>query len=55
MSKTIICPNCGRKFSLTYARAFACSGCAQATFGECGYVRCPFCKKEFRYEETFTL
>ncbi|MCS7098519.1 MAG: hypothetical protein NZ922_06045 [Candidatus Methanomethyliaceae archaeon] len=48
MSRILICPYCGKRFSLTYSRAFECTGCRQATFGECGYARCPSCKKEFK-------
>ncbi|MEM4405429.1 MAG: hypothetical protein QXT73_05495 [Candidatus Methanomethylicaceae archaeon] len=48
MSRMLICPYCGSRFSLTYSRAFACSGCGQATFGDCGYAKCPKCGKEFK-------
>uniref|UniRef100_A0A7C3J451 Uncharacterized protein n=1 Tax=Candidatus Methanomethylicus mesodigestus TaxID=1867258 RepID=A0A7C3J451_9CREN len=47
MSAVLVCPNCGSRFSLTYSRAFACQGCNQATFGSCGYAKCPRCGKEF--------
>ncbi|MGQ9759422.1 MAG: hypothetical protein ACUVQ5_02470 [Candidatus Methanomethylicaceae archaeon] len=50
MSRILICPHCRNRFSLTYSRAFACSGCGQATFGECGYAKCPKCGKEFKIE-----
>lgn len=47
--KVIACPKCGFKFSLPYARAFACSGCPSSTTGRCGYIRCPKCGNEFPY------
>ncbi|MCS7386195.1 MAG: hypothetical protein NDF55_05595 [archaeon GB-1867-005] len=45
--RRITCPYCGFVFDLSYARAFACSGCPSATTGSCGYVKCPRCGKEF--------
>ncbi|MGD1061428.1 MAG: hypothetical protein ABR879_08230 [Methanomassiliicoccales archaeon] len=44
--KTITCPNCGFVFSLTYARTFACRGCANSVSG-CPKVRCAKCDHEF--------
>jgi hypothetical protein len=44
--KTITCPQCGFVFSLTYARTFACRGCAQAVYS-CPKVRCAKCDHEF--------
>jgi len=40
------CPNCGFKFSLVYARAFACQGCSEVVKG-CPKVRCDKCDHEF--------
>ncbi len=45
------CPRCGFVFDISYARAVSCSGCYLATLGSCGYVRCPRCGYEGRYEE----
>jgi len=47
--RMVVCPKCGFKFSLSYARAFACSGCPSSTTGTCGYIRCPRCGNEFPY------
>ncbi|MHA1248846.1 MAG: hypothetical protein ACTSRP_02525 [Candidatus Helarchaeota archaeon] len=43
----IICPKCGRKFDRMYARVTACGSCPSASFGDCGYIKCPFCSFEF--------
>jgi len=40
------CPRCGYEFSITYSRAFACSGCPVASLS-CNYVKCPRCGHEF--------
>lgn len=40
------CPKCGYTFSITYSRAFACSGCSLASLS-CDYVKCPKCGYEF--------
>ena len=48
MSRILVCPECGNKFSLTYSRAFACSGCDKSAFGSCGYAKCTKCGKEFK-------
>ncbi len=40
------CPNCGFRFSLVYARAFACQGCSEVVKG-CPKVRCNKCDHEF--------
>jgi DNA-directed RNA polymerase subunit RPC12/RpoP len=40
------CPKCGYRFSVSYSRAFACSGCYMASF-KCDYVKCPNCGYEF--------
>jgi len=40
------CPRCGHEFSISYSRAFACSGCYMASFS-CEYVKCPECGYEF--------
>lgn len=40
------CPMCKFKFSLVYARTFACQGCSEATKG-CPKVRCNKCDYEF--------
>ncbi|MEM0023719.1 MAG: hypothetical protein QW407_07450 [Thermofilaceae archaeon] len=40
------CPQCGHRFSVSYSRAFACSGCYMASFS-CEYVKCPACGYEF--------
>jgi len=42
----VSCPKCGSKFSVSYSRAFACSGCYRASLG-CTYVKCPNCGYEF--------
>ena len=43
------CPKCGYRFSVSYSRAFACSGCYMASF-KCDYVKCPNCGYEFMVE-----
>ncbi|MCS7374943.1 MAG: hypothetical protein NDF56_08190 [archaeon GB-1845-036] len=48
--KQVICPYCGFKFDIAYARAFACSGCPSSVYGSCGYVKCPKCGKEFPFQ-----
>ena len=49
------CPKCGMIFDIMYARTASCMGCPMSTFGECGYVKCPRCGYEGKYEEfTFT-
>ncbi|MCS7104792.1 MAG: phage terminase large subunit family protein [Thermofilaceae archaeon] len=40
------CPQCGHEFSVSYSRAFACSGCYMASFS-CDYIKCPECGHEF--------
>jgi len=40
------CPFCGFRFSLVYARTFACQGCSEAAKG-CPKVRCNECDNEF--------
>ncbi|KYH36892.1 MAG: hypothetical protein AYL29_010260 [Candidatus Bathyarchaeota archaeon B24] len=47
MARLVMCPRCGHRFSLSYARLTSCSGCRYSVFGECGYVRCPYCGHEF--------
>jgi hypothetical protein len=44
--RKVKCPNCGFEFSLTYARTFACRGCAEAV-RNCPKVRCAKCDTEF--------
>lgn len=44
--KSLTCPYCGFKFSLVYARTFACQGCPEASRG-CPKVRCARCDAEF--------
>jgi len=42
------CPNCGFKFDITYARAFACKTCPVLSYSpSCNYVKCPRCGHEF--------
>jgi len=41
------CPRCGYRFSISYSRAFACSGCPTAALS-CSYVKCPNCGHEFQ-------
>jgi hypothetical protein len=43
----VVCPHCGFKFDVSYARAFACAGCNSAALGSCGLIKCPNCGKEF--------
>jgi len=43
----VVCPHCGFKFDVSYARAFACAGCDSAALGSCGLIKCPNCGKEF--------
>jgi len=45
------CPNCDFRFSLVYARTFACQGCSEAVKG-CPKVRCNKCDYEFFINET---
>ncbi len=45
------CPNCGFLFSITYARTFACRGCAEV-MNSCPKVRCAKCDHEFYIKET---
>ncbi|MDD1776498.1 MAG: hypothetical protein LUP94_03985 [Candidatus Methanomethylicus sp.] len=47
MSNVLNCPFCGNRFSLMYSRTFACQGCRDATFGNCGFAKCPKCGREF--------
>ncbi|MEM2850116.1 MAG: hypothetical protein QXI36_07580 [Candidatus Bathyarchaeia archaeon] len=51
MARIFKCPQCGYRFSLSYARVTACSGCRYSILGECGYVKCPKCGHEFQVEE----
>ena len=44
------CPNCGFEFSITYARTFACRGCAEV-MNNCPKVRCAKCDHEFFFKE----
>lgn len=44
--KDLVCPRCGFRFSLVYARTFACQGCSEAVRG-CPKVRCNKCDCEF--------
>lgn len=44
------CPNCGFQFSITYARTFACRGCAEV-MNNCPKVRCAKCDHEFFFRE----
>lgn len=44
--KEFVCPRCGFRFSLVYARTFACQGCSEAVNG-CPKVRCNKCDYEF--------
>jgi uncharacterized Zn-finger protein len=39
------CPNCGKRFEISYARTFACSSCPSVV--QCELVKCPYCGKEF--------
>jgi DNA-directed RNA polymerase subunit RPC12/RpoP len=47
--KQIECPKCKARFSISYARVFACSGCPSSATGSCGYIKCPECGFEFPY------
>ncbi len=47
MGKIVVCTKCMFRFDIGYGRAFACKGCASATFGSCGLVKCPKCGNEF--------
>ena len=48
--RKVKCPKCGFEFSLTYARTFACRGCAEA-LRNCPKVRCAKCDHEFYIEK----
>jgi len=49
----IICPRCGFRFSITYARTFACQGCELAILGnECKFIKCPRCGYEFALDSS---
>jgi uncharacterized Zn-finger protein len=39
------CPNCGKRFEISYARTFACGSCPSVV--QCELVKCPYCGKEF--------
>jgi len=43
--RLVTCPRCGFRFDLSYARAFACSGCPSLV--QCSMVKCPKCGYEF--------
>lgn len=50
-AEVLCCPKCNSKFSLLYARTFACAGCPHAIKG-CANVRCPRCDSEFPINST---
>ena len=45
-TKQIICPKCGKTFSLFQSRAIACVGCPKSGTS-CNYARCIHCDAEF--------
>ncbi len=54
MVKTVVCPRCGFRFALSYARVTACRGCPMSALS-CEYVRCPRCGHEFPVGRTEKL
>ncbi|MHA1143769.1 MAG: hypothetical protein ACTSRW_03460 [Candidatus Helarchaeota archaeon] len=47
----IRCPKCGYSFNIMYARMTACGDCPSVALGNCGMIKCPFCKEEFPIEK----
>lgn len=46
--RLIVCPKCGYRFDLTYARAYSCQSCPILIEDlHCSYVKCPRCGYEF--------
>jgi hypothetical protein len=43
--RILVCPKCGFRFDVSYARAFACGGCPSVV--SCAYVKCLKCGYEF--------
>ena len=50
--RILLCPKCGFRFDVSYARAFACMGCPSLV--SCGYVKCPKCGYEFPIRRSLT-
>ena len=47
----VVCPKCGFRFSLSYARTYSCTSCPVLIYERrCSYVRCPRCNYEFLLE-----
>ena len=50
--RIVTCPRCGFKFSISYARAYACTSCPVLIYDRrCSYVKCPRCNHEFLLEQ----
>ena len=45
-NKMVLCPSCGKSFSLFYSRVKLCTGCPQSISG-CENARCVYCDTEF--------
>jgi uncharacterized C2H2 Zn-finger protein len=43
----VTCPKCNFKFSKSYARITACSGCPMSVTA-CSMIKCPNCNDEFK-------
>jgi len=53
--RSIICPKCGYKFDILYARAISCQGCQRLSASlSCELVRCPNCDHEFPVPQSAT-
>ncbi|UCG44538.1 MAG: hypothetical protein JSV58_03800 [Candidatus Bathyarchaeota archaeon] len=43
--RIVVCPKCGFRFDVGYARVYACGTCPSAV--SCDHVKCPQCNHEF--------
>ena len=50
--RILVCPRCGFRFDVSYARAFACRDCPSLV--SCGYVKCTKCGYEFPISHPLT-
>ncbi|RJS88850.1 hypothetical protein CW705_08230 [Candidatus Bathyarchaeota archaeon] len=53
--RSIVCPKCGFRFDILYARAISCRGCQKLSSNlTCEMVRCPKCDYEFPVPQSAT-
>lgn len=52
-NRMLLCPECGRSFSLFYSRAKLCTGCPSLARG-CELARCIYCHTEFPLRDTMS-